>query len=370
MKPDYVGAERRRAWCPRCSGVRPVEWMPAPVAGARATVVLLVLDGLGWNALDAHPPTALPELRAFAGRPDHHRRAVDHRRRAHVDHHRAAAVAARHPRLPHPRRRSGVLNVAALAARRRRPAARPVHVQRHGAFLRPAGPGGHQGEFRTTGFTAAHLRGADFHGWQTHRRCSSSTCRRWSPAATPFVYAYYPGVDEVAHAFGLHDAFYPAELAAADRLVGDAARRAARDAALLVTADHGQVHLGPEAGRTLAPLHALVDDLRGRRSLPLPARAAGACRRAAAPRRERARRSGRVGVHARASCSTTGGWARTRCPRRYRRASATSCSRPEARSGSSTPRCPYEASLARAHGSLTAAEMRVPLVAGPGGRAR
>src|SRR3954466_1191284 len=82
VKPDYSGPNVTGV-VPALLGVRPVEWMPAPVAGgpgprragppgvrgagARATV-LLVLDGLGWNALDRFADR-LPELRAFAGGP-------------------------------------------------------------------------------------------------------------------------------------------------------------------------------------------------------------------------------------------------------------------------------------------------------------
>ena len=44
VKPDYAGPNVTGV-VPALLGVRPVEWMPAPVAGARSTV-LLVLDGL------------------------------------------------------------------------------------------------------------------------------------------------------------------------------------------------------------------------------------------------------------------------------------------------------------------------------------
>src|SRR5262249_44280600 len=75
----------------------------------------------------------------------------------------------------------------------------------------------------------------------------------------PFVYAYYSGVDEVAHAHGLDTAFYPAELAATDRLVGDLLDALPDDTALVVTADHGQVQVGPAGWRSLAPVHELVE---------------------------------------------------------------------------------------------------------------
>ena len=44
-------------------------------------------------------------------------------------------------------------------------------------------------------------------------------------AASRFVYAYYDGIDKVAHEYGLGE-YYDAELVAADRLVADAARGA------------------------------------------------------------------------------------------------------------------------------------------------
>ena len=62
-------------------------------------------------------------------------------------------------------------------------------------------------------------------------------------AGEPFVYAYYDGVDKVAHGhgFGPH---YDAELVAADRLVADLIETLPAGAALVVTADHGQVSVG------------------------------------------------------------------------------------------------------------------------------
>ncbi len=62
-------------------------------------------------------------------------------------------------------------------------------------------------------------------------------------AGEPFVYAYYDGIDKVAHEYGL-GAHYDAELVWVDRLIGDFLEVLPRDAALLVTADHGQVDVG------------------------------------------------------------------------------------------------------------------------------
>jgi len=58
-----------------------------------------------------------------------------------------------------------------------------------------------------------------------------------------FVYAYYDGVDKVAHEFGFGPT-YDAEVTAADRLVGDLIDVLPPGAALLVISDHGQVDVG------------------------------------------------------------------------------------------------------------------------------
>ena len=62
-------------------------------------------------------------------------------------------------------------------------------------------------------------------------------------AGEPFVYAYYDGIDKVAHEYGL-GADYEAELAWVDRLVGDLLEAMPPGAVLLITADHGQVDVG------------------------------------------------------------------------------------------------------------------------------
>jgi len=67
--------------------------------------------------------------------------------------------------------------------------------------------------------------------------------RRLLAAGERFVYAYYDGVDKVAHEYGLGE-HYDAELAAVDTLVAVMIDTMPGDAVLLVTADHGQVDVG------------------------------------------------------------------------------------------------------------------------------
>lgn len=97
-------------------------------------------------------------------------------------------------------------------------------------------------EFAGTGFTDAHLANVRFHGW---RQVSTlvTEVRRLLVKGEPFVYAYYEGLDKVAHEFGLGEHF-DAEMTAVDRLVADIASTLPGGAVLVVTSDHGQVEVG------------------------------------------------------------------------------------------------------------------------------
>ncbi|NCG37207.1 MAG: PglZ domain-containing protein [Actinobacteria bacterium] len=93
--------------------------------------------------------------------------------------------------------------------------------------------------FLKTGFTRAHLRGTRQHNWHTMATLSVEV-RRALSAGEPFVYAYYDGIDKTAHMHGFGE-YYAAELAACDRLVSDLMMDLPQGAALVVTADHGIV---------------------------------------------------------------------------------------------------------------------------------
>ena len=82
-------------------------------------------------------------------------------------------------------------------------------------------------------------------------------CRVLAEEGHPVVYAYYPGVDTVAHEFGLSGPYLPAELTFADDLVGRLRDALPPEAAVLVTADHGQVEVG-DRWYDLTPLGSLV----------------------------------------------------------------------------------------------------------------
>jgi arylsulfatase A-like enzyme len=180
------------------------------------------------------------------------------------------------------------------------------------------------------------------------------------------VYAYYSGVDEVAHAHGLESAHYPAELTATDRLVGEVLDALPDDVALVVTADHGQVHVGRDGWRSLAPLDGLVETYAGDgRFRHLHARPGRAAELHAAAEDLHA---ADAWVFRREQLLDEGWLGPDPVPAVYRRVGDVVLAARTA-VGFVDPTLPYEAELVAAHGSITAAEMEVPLMAARG-RAR
>ena len=223
-------------------------WLPE--AAQRADqVVLLVLDGLGWDQLQARRNLA-PTLAGLAGgsitsvtptttataltsiatglTPGEHgvvgyRVAVD----------------------------DEVLNILRWTtprgdARRR---IDPHDFQPHAAFCSQHPCIVTKAEFVSSGFSGAHLSEVRFHGY----RVPSTLLVELRTAlrdGEPFVYAYYDGIDKVAHEYGLGE-HYDAELRAVDRLVAEVLELLPRNAAVVITADHGQV----DVGERLVELH-------------------------------------------------------------------------------------------------------------------
>jgi hypothetical protein len=228
---------------------RSATWLPEALGGARSIVVLL-LDGLGWSSLEQHR-AALPELGQMGGGPI--TTVIPSTTAAALTSLATGMAPAQHGIVGFRMRvDDSVLNVLRWQVPYGRRAPDPFSVQRHTAFLGRPVPVITKKEFRKTGFTEAHLRGSRFYGWST-TSVLVEHCRRLVGHDERFVYAYYPGVDTVAHEFGLHDEYYLAELAFADELVGRLLEVLPSHATLVVTADHGQVHVGDN----WIPLHPL-----------------------------------------------------------------------------------------------------------------
>ncbi len=144
----------------------------------------------------------------------------------------------------------------AAAGQDRRRSQPPRDIQRYPAFMGEAVPVVMPNELGRTAFTEGHLRGSRAVGY----RSTSSlpiVVRDEIQAGERFVYAYYGGVDKIAHERGFGD-FYDAELRTADRLVADLLDLLPAGVVLLVTADHGQVQVGDNIITPSAELLSLV----------------------------------------------------------------------------------------------------------------
>ena len=216
-------------------------WIPAHVRAARQ-VVLLVLDGLGWEQLQAHRHLA-PALASMVGGPI---TTVAPSTTATALTSIATGLTPGEHGLVGYRMDVGgeVMNVLRwhTAAGDVRRSVEPRRTQPFDPFLGLDVPVVSRAELEGTAFTEAHLRGSRPRGW----RSSSSipvVIDELLRAGERFVYAYYDGVDKIAHERGF-GAYYEAELVMADRLVADVLAVLPAGATLLVTADHGQVQVG------------------------------------------------------------------------------------------------------------------------------
>ena len=343
----------------RAPDAPPPAWFPAPVAGAR-TVVLLVLDGLGWESLQGHRDT-LPALGAMEGAPI--TTVVPSTTASALTSMTTGLSPAQHGVTGFRVLIDGrVLNVLAWQGPNGRRAPDPFSVQRHPPFLGRPVAVVTKSEFRNSGFTGAHLRDARFYGYVTPSGLVEHV-RLLAGAGEAFVYAYYAGIDSVAHAHGLHDGFYPAELRAADRLVGDLLEVLPAEAVLMITSDHGQVHVGPEHWFPLDPLADMIAMQSGDGRFRYLHAAKGAA--AALLEGARDEHGSRAWVWSRDELLDGGRLGADVSPATRRRVGDVVLAAREP-VAFVDPALPREARLVSAHGSLTAAEMLVPLLAARG----
>jgi hypothetical protein len=224
------------------------EWLP-PSIGRATQVVLLVIDGLGWEQLRARPALA-PTLNGAEG--------IDRAITSVAPSTTACALTSvttgRRPcdhGLLGYRLALGdeILNVlrwtvgsgVARDVRRTVPAHGFQTCPSFAGSSRPV-PVVSKDEFGGTGFTAAHLGNSPLRGYKVASSLPVEVGRLLRDGE-PFVYAYYDGIDKVAHGSGLGQ-HYDAELRAVDRLVADVVAELPPGAVLVVTADHGQIDVG------------------------------------------------------------------------------------------------------------------------------
>ncbi|CAN5658019.1 alkaline phosphatase family protein [soil metagenome] len=222
-------------------GDEPPSWLPAPAVDANQ-VVLLVLDGLGWDQLAPRRALA-PTLSAMAGGPIS--TVVPSTTATALTSLATGLAPGDHGVVGYRVHVEGeVLNVLRWSTQSGDARGRiiPLDFQPHAAFCGHRPPIVTKAEFATSGFSGAHLSEVRFNGYRMASTLVTEV-KRILAAGEPFIYAYYDGIDKVAHEYGIRE-HYDAELVAADRLVADLVSVLPRDATLVVTADHGQVDVG------------------------------------------------------------------------------------------------------------------------------
>jgi len=242
--PDYAGANVRGIvpglLGPSDWSALPA-WFPTGLADCRQ-VVLLVLDGLGWDQLRERLDVA-PTLAAMAGSPI---TTVAPTTTATALASIATGLTPGEHGLVGYRMVLGgeVLNVLrwAVDGSDRTRSQPPGDVQRYPGFLGQPVPVVSPFELTGTPFSAAHLAGGRPVGFRAASSLPVEVGEQLR-AGERFVYAYYGLVDKIAHERGFGP-YYDAELRTADRLVADVLEQLPHGAALLVTADHGQVQVG------------------------------------------------------------------------------------------------------------------------------
>jgi hypothetical protein len=224
-------------------GALPVE---LPAGGRR---LVLVLDGVGWEQLKQRPELT-PTLQAMAGGPI--TTVAPSTTATALTSITTGLTPAEHGivgyRMLVDDQVLNCLRWGTELTPDARASIPPSMLQPYPPFQGRAVPLVTKEEFRRTGFSEAHLRGSRLVGYRTTAVMVHHVGRVLREGAE-LVYAYYDGVDKVAHEYGLGPA-YDAELAFVDRLVADVVAAVPSGTTVLVTADHGQV----DCGRGLVPL--------------------------------------------------------------------------------------------------------------------
>jgi hypothetical protein len=217
------------------------EWLPADAHRAEQ-VVLLVLDGLGWEQVQERARVA-PTITGMSGGPIC--TVVPTTTATGLTSIAVGVPPGEHGVMGYRIATHGsILNVLRWRtgdgdARR---SVVPAAFQPIEPFLGQRPPVVTRADFTESGFTQAHLRGTQWHPWRVPSTLVAEVVLLIR-AGEPFVYAYYDGIDKVAHDNGLA-IHYEAELRFVDRLVASLLDLLPDGTVLVVTADHGQVQTG------------------------------------------------------------------------------------------------------------------------------
>lgn len=256
--PNYGGANLSGV-LPGCllqpPGRRP-DWFPSALAGAER-IVLLLVDGLGYEQYLAHAQH-MPNLATFEGpaittvAPSTTATALTSLT--------TGATPLEHGIVGYRMAMDGVvMNTLRWGTDRgdARKAHPPDRVQPVPPFAGMAIPVVSRQDLENSAFSRAHLRGSVPRGWRAMSSIVEQT-RILLESGEGFVYAYYDGLDKIAHERGFGP-YYVSELRAIDWLIGHLVESLPAGTTIAVTADHGQVAVGPRLVELPEEILHLVD---------------------------------------------------------------------------------------------------------------
>jgi hypothetical protein len=249
VRPDYGGACLNGV----ARAVRSAaSWAPEAVRDASAVVVFLI-DGLGWNALESRR-ARLPAFASLDGAPI--TTVVPSTTTTALTSFTTGLPPAEHGILAYRLQlEHGLLNVLRWSMPGGGEPPDPEELQPRLAFDGEEIPVVTQAGFARTGFTAVHLRGTNLAGYHSPSSIPGR-CRTLVAGGARFVYAYYGGLDLVLHMNAPDPEIVEAEYAFAEWLVARLLDALPSDVAVVVTADHG--HVTFERLIELGPLDDLV----------------------------------------------------------------------------------------------------------------
>ncbi|WP_419917550.1 alkaline phosphatase family protein [Candidatus Poriferisocius sp.] len=260
--PDYRGACLSNV-VPALLGPRDASpWLPPPAREAEA-VVLLAVDGMGWEQLQPRARLT-PVLSSMQGgvittvAPTTTTTALTSLV--------TGATPGEHGLIGYQIHTQGqLLNALRWTVGKKRADARksivPEQFQTQPAFFGRRVPVVGRSEFHESGFTRAHMDGVDHHSYKLTSSIPVEV-RMQVDAGAPLVYAYYDGPDRVAHEYGFGP-HLDAEYGAVDHLVAQILAALPPEAALLVVSDHGLVMVGDAKVELARPVLALSSVVSG-----------------------------------------------------------------------------------------------------------
>jgi predicted AlkP superfamily pyrophosphatase or phosphodiesterase len=116
--------------------------------------------------------------------------------------------------------------------------------------------------YARSGLTRAVYRGATYAGSVSHGDLTAQVLAALGAAPRSLVYGYIPELDLTGHVRGVDSAAWRAQLTLIDRVVEQLVDGLPDDAALLVTADHGMLDVPAETRLDLDGLPELTDGVR------------------------------------------------------------------------------------------------------------